>query len=62
MFPNIERAILQIMNHMKYIYTRNLDESSIYKVQSSYIECTLKETKQPIPRQHFFVELFNRIK
>jgi hypothetical protein len=28
-----------------------------YKVQSSYIECTLKETKQPIPTQQIFMEL-----
>jgi hypothetical protein len=58
MFPNIERTRSQIMNHMKHIYTKKLDESSInYKVQSTYIECTLKKTKQPIPKQQFFVGL-----
>jgi len=34
------------MNHIKYIYTTKLDETSINdKVQSSYNECTLKKTK-----------------
>jgi hypothetical protein len=42
---------------MKYIYTKKSNESSINdKVRSSYIECTLQEIKQPIPKQWFFVE------
>jgi hypothetical protein len=39
---------------MKYICTKKSNESSINdKVQSSYIECTLQEIKQPIPKQWF---------
>jgi hypothetical protein len=39
------------------MYTKKKDESSINdKVQSSYSECTLNETKQPILEQWFFVE------
>jgi len=39
---------------MKYIYTKKSNEFSINdKVQSSYSEFTLKETKQPIPKQWF---------
>jgi Zn-finger domain-containing protein len=51
-FPNIKKTRSQIMNHMKYIYTKKSYESSMSdKVQSSYIECTLKKIKQPIPKQ-----------
>jgi hypothetical protein len=54
MFPNIKITRSQIMNHMKYIYTKKSNEFSINdKVQSSYSEFTLKETKQPIPKQWF---------
>jgi len=42
---------------MKYICTKKSNESSINdKVQSSYIDCTLQEIKQPIPKQWFFVK------
>jgi hypothetical protein len=45
------------MNHMKYIYTKKSYESSMSdKVQSSYIECTLKKIKQPIPKQWLFAK------
>ncbi len=48
------------------IYIKKSDESSINdNVQSSYSQCTLKETKQLIPKQQFFVELdvqWNKIK
>jgi len=44
-FLNIKKTRSQ-MNQMKYIYTKKLDGSSINdKVQSSYNECTPKETK-----------------
>ncbi len=44
MFPNIQRTTSQIMNHMKYIYTKKSQENFINdKVQSSYVQCTLKE-------------------
>jgi hypothetical protein len=40
------------------IYIKKLNESSIIdNVQSSYSQCTLKETKQLVPKQRFFVEL-----
>jgi len=44
MFPNIKKTRSQIMNHMKYIYTK---KSQIFfineKIQSSYVQCNLKE-------------------
>jgi len=45
------------MNGMKYIYIYilQLDESSIKeKVEPSYSESTLKETRKPIPKQQIF--------
>jgi hypothetical protein len=46
MFRNIKRLRSQIMNRMKYIYILQLDESFIKeKVESSYSESTLKETR-----------------
>jgi len=50
MFPNIKRTQSQIMNHMKYIYTKKSQEYFINdKVQSSYVQWTLKEIKELIP-------------
>jgi hypothetical protein len=50
MFPNIKITRSQIMNHMKYIYTKKSQEYFINdKVQSSYVQCILKEIKEPIP-------------
>ncbi len=46
MFPNIKIIISQIMNHMKYTYTKKSQEIFINdKVQSSYVQCTQKEIK-----------------
>jgi hypothetical protein len=45
------------MNHMKYIYTKNSQESFINdKVRSSYVQCTLEEIEQPIPTQQFIAK------
>jgi hypothetical protein len=44
MFPNIKKPRSQIMNHMKYIYTKKSQKSFINdKVQLSYVQCNLKE-------------------
>ncbi len=49
MFPNIKITISQIMNHMKYIYSKKSEKYFINdKVQSSYVQCTLEEIKKPI--------------
>jgi hypothetical protein len=49
MFPNIKRTRSQIMNHMKYIYTKKSQEHFINdKVQSSHVQCILEEIKEPI--------------
>jgi hypothetical protein len=54
MFPNIKRTRSQIMNHMKYIYTKKSQEYFINdKVQLSYVQCILKEIKKLIPTQLF---------
>jgi hypothetical protein len=46
MFPNIKRIISQIMNHMKYIYTKKSQFFFINdEIQSSYVQCTLEEIK-----------------
>jgi hypothetical protein len=50
MFSNIKRIRSQIMNDMKYIYVKNFKKYFINdKVQSSYVQCILKEIKEPIP-------------
>jgi hypothetical protein len=52
MFPNIKKIKSQILNHMKYIHTKKSQEYFLNdKVQSSYIQCTLKEIKKEIPTQ-----------
>jgi hypothetical protein len=48
MFPNTKRTRSQIMNHMKYIYTKKSEEHINDKVQSSYVQFTLEEIKEPI--------------
>jgi hypothetical protein len=54
MFQNIKKTRSQIMNHMKYIYAKKSQESFINdKVQSSYVQCILKEIKELIPTQLF---------
>jgi hypothetical protein len=52
MFPNIKRTRSQIMNHMKYIYILQFFFIND-KVQSSYVQCILKEIKELIPTQLF---------
>jgi len=55
MFPNIKRTKSQFMNHMKYIYTKKPQKYFINdKVQSSYVQCILKEIKGLIPTQQLF--------
>jgi hypothetical protein len=52
MFSNIKKTRSQIMNHMKYIYTKNSQEYFINdKFQPSYVQCTLEEIKEPILTQ-----------
>jgi len=65
MFPNIKRTKSQSMNHIIYIYTKNSQEYFINeKVQLSYVQCNLKEIKQPIPTQQLLKQniMFNQIK
>jgi hypothetical protein len=63
MFPNIKKTRSQIMNHMKYIYiyihthTKKSQENFINdKVQSSYVQCTLKEIQIPILTQQLLAK------
>jgi hypothetical protein len=43
MFPNIKRTISQIMNHMKYIFTKKSQDFFINdKIQLSYVQCNIK--------------------
>jgi len=52
MFSKIKRTRSQILIHMKYIYIKKSQESFINKkVQSSYVQCILKEILKPIPTQ-----------
>ncbi len=64
MFPNIKKTKSQIMNDKKYMYIKKSQESFINdKVQSSYVQCTLEEIKQPIPNNIFLWNMmFNQIK
>jgi len=49
MFSNIKITKSLIVNQMN-IYTKKSQESFIYnKVQSSYVQCILKEIKESIP-------------
>ncbi len=42
MFSNIKRTRSQIMNQMKYIYTKKPQKHFINdKIQSLYVQCTL---------------------
>jgi hypothetical protein len=42
---------------MKYLYTKKLQKYFINdKVQSSYVQCTLKEIKGPLPTQQSFTK------
>jgi hypothetical protein len=53
MFPHIQRTRFQIMNNMKYIFTRKPHESFINdKIESSYVGCTSQDMKQPIHVEH----------
>jgi hypothetical protein len=57
MFPNIKKnKITNYESHEKYKNIKSNESSINDKVQSSYSECILKETKQPILKQHFFVK------
>ncbi len=57
MFPNIKRTRSQIMDHMKYLYTEKSQERFINdKVQSSYVQWTLEEIKEPIFTQQLFAK------
>jgi hypothetical protein len=66
MFSNIKRTRSQIMNHMKYIYTKKPQKYFINdKVQSLYVQCILEEIKRPIPTQQLFTKYdvqLNKIK
>jgi hypothetical protein len=53
MLPNIKRTRSQIMIHLN-IYTKKSQEYFINdKVQSSYVQCTLKKNKELIFTQFF---------
>jgi hypothetical protein len=57
MFPSIKRTRSQIMNHKKYIYTKKSQKYFIDdKVHSSYVQCILKEIKEPILTQQLLVK------
>ncbi len=65
MFSNIKKTRSQIMNHMKYIYiyiyihTHTKKSQEIFindKVQSSYVQCTLKEIQIPILTQQLLAK------
>jgi hypothetical protein len=57
MFSNVKRTRSQIMDHMKYKYTKKSQEYFINdKVQSSYLPCILEEIKEPILTQQLFAK------
>jgi hypothetical protein len=64
MFPNIKRKKSKIMDHMKYIYIKKSQTYFINdKVQSSYVQCTLKEVKNQLSHNNFLQNMmFNKIK
>jgi hypothetical protein len=63
MFPNIKKTISQIVNHMihththTHTHTQESQENFINdKVQSSYVQCIIKEIKKPILTQQLLAK------
>ncbi len=52
------------MNHMKYMYTKKLEEIFINdKVQLSYVQCILEEINNQFPYNNFLQNMmFDQIK
>ncbi len=58
-FQMLKKKITNYESHEIYISQESFIND---KVQLSYVQCTLKEIKQPIPTWQFFAKHENKIK